>query len=102
LFLEKDRIAPQISVQGCVAYNRKDVCEFFFPASPMIKSEIALGKWKSGRCSCNFLFRESNIYIVYFKLTSVILTVSDFELEVNLAEITYLHRLLFEFMNLEI
>jgi len=46
----------------------------FVLANPIIKSEESLGKWESGLCSCNFLFRESNIYIVYFKLTLLILT----------------------------
>jgi hypothetical protein len=63
----------------------------FVPASPIIKSEESLGKWDSGLCSCNFLFRESNIYIVYFKLTSLILTsvrdqfVSDYLLTSHIA-----------------
>ena len=72
----------------------------FVPASPIIKNEESLGKWESGLCSCIFLFPESNIYVVYFKLTSLILTSVRVQF-VGDYVIVYLQRTLFECVKLE-
>jgi hypothetical protein len=88
LFLEIYLVVLQMSVLGCVRMS----ANLFVPASPIIKSEESLGKCESGLCSCNFLFRESNIYIVHFKLTLLIST----SVRGQFVGIIYLHRTLFE------
>ena len=59
---------------GVVSIIVRMSANVFVPASPIIKSEASLVKWESGRCSCNLLFRESDISVAYFKSNSLSLT----------------------------